>query len=107
MWAAAYPASTTDIATTLQRPLAGSVKSVTIQLLPPFSQLGPRINQTDIRLAKSFKVGKAKLQGVFDVYNLTNSSVVLQNNVNWGTSWLQPIVVLNGRLAKVGAQLEF
>ena len=105
--AAAYPASTTEIASTLRRPLAGGTKSVTIQLLPPFSQLGPRINQTDIRLAKSFKIGKAKLQGMFDIYNLTNSSVVLQNNTNWGNSWLQPIVVLNGRLAKVGAQLEF
>jgi hypothetical protein len=105
--AAAYPASTAEIASSLGRPLAGGTRSVNIQLLTPFSQLGPRITQTDIRLAKSFKIGKAKLQGMFDVYNLTNSSVVLQNNVNWGTSWLQPIVVLNGRLAKVGAQLEF
>jgi hypothetical protein len=107
VWAAAYPASTTEIAASLGHPLAGGTKSVTIQLLPPFSQLGPRINQTDIRLSKSFKVGKAKLQGMFDVYNLMNSSAVLQNNVNWGSTWLQPIVVLNGRLAKVGAQLEF
>ena len=108
MWAAAYPATTQEIAPSLGRALAGSTRSVTIQLIPPFSQFGPRINQTDIRLSKSFKVGRAKLQGMFDVYNLTNSSAVLQNNVNYGTSaWLQPTVLLNGRLAKIGAQLEF
>jgi hypothetical protein len=105
--AAAYPATTQDIANSLGRPLAGGTKSVTIQLIPPFSQFGPRINQTDIRLAKSFRVGRTKLQGMFDVYNLTNSSAVLQNNTNWGGAWLQPTVVLNGRLVKFGAQLEF
>jgi hypothetical protein len=105
--AAAYPATTQEIAPSLGRPLAGGTKSVTVQLIPPFSQFGPRINQTDIRLAKSFKVGRTKLQGMFDVYNLTNSSAVLQNNTNWGSAWLQPTVVLNGRLVKFGAQLEF
>ena len=105
--AAAYPATTLEIAPSLGRPLAGGTKSVTIQLIQPFSQFGPRINQADIRVARSFRVGRAKLQAMFDVYNLTNSSAVLQYNTNWGSTWLQPTVLLNGRLAKVGAQLEF
>jgi hypothetical protein len=105
--AAAYPATTQEIEPSLGRPLAGGVKSVTIQLVPPFSQFGPRITQADIRLAKGFTVGRTKLQAMFDVYNLTNSSAVLQYNTNWGSTWLQPTVLLNGRLAKIGAQLEF
>ncbi len=107
VWAAAYPATTQEITPSLGRPLAGNTKSVTIQLLPPFSQLGPRINQTDVRVSKSFKVGRTKLQAMFDIYNLMNSSAALQNNINWGPNWLQPTQILNARLAKVGGQLEF
>jgi Carboxypeptidase regulatory-like domain len=105
--AAAYPATTAEIAPSLGRPLAGGTKTATIQLLTPFSELGPRINQTDVRLAKTFRMGTTRIKGMFDVYNLLNSSAVLQNNINWGSNWLQPTVILNGRLAKFGVQLEF
>jgi hypothetical protein len=105
--AAAYPATTAEIAPSLGRPLAGGTKTATIQLLTPFSELGPRINQTDVRFAKTVRVGTTRIKGMFDVYNLLNSSAVLQNNINWGSNWLQPTVILNGRLAKFGVQLEF
>jgi hypothetical protein len=105
--AAADPITSAQIAQSLGRPLAGGTKTATIQLLTPFSQLGPRINQTDIRFAKTFRMGSARLKGMFDVYNLLNSSAVLQNNINYGPNWLQPTVLLNGRLAKFGVQLEF
>jgi hypothetical protein len=107
VYAASYPATTQQIAPSLGRPLSGGVRQVTIQIMPPFSQLGPRINQTDIRVAKGFHVGQVRIQGLFDVYNLLNSSAVLLNNINYGPNWLQPTTILNGRLVKFGLQTSF
>lgn len=45
----------------------------------------------DARVAKTFKVGRHSLEGMFDVFNLTNTSVILrQINVN-GPNYLKPL----------------
>jgi outer membrane receptor protein involved in Fe transport len=42
-----------------------------------------------------------------DVYNLFNANPVLVMNTTYGPQWLQPTVVLPGRLFKFGVQLDF
>ncbi len=45
----------------------------------------------DLRLSKTFVFGKHSFEGMFDVFNLTNSSVVLRHvNVN-GPNYLKPL----------------
>src|SRR5262249_43809957 len=97
-----------EIAPSLGRNLAaGSAGTATVQLIAPGAQYGERLNQVDFRLAKTFKVGRARIQGTADLYNVFNASSVLSLNTRYGPSWLNPLTVLQGRFVKFGAQLEF
>jgi len=45
----------------------------------------------DMRLAKTFRLGKHSLEGMFDLFNLTNSSVILRHVTTNGTDYLKPL----------------
>jgi hypothetical protein len=66
-----------------------------------------RLNQTDVRLTKAIKVGRAKIDGNFDIYNLFNSRVPQGNVSVYGPTFLQPSSLLGGRLFKFGAQVDW
>lgn len=75
--------------------------------MAPFTQFEQRINQFDICLTKFVKLGRARTQGNFDLYNVFNANPVLAVNTTYGPAWLTPLSVLDARLFKVGAQIEF
>jgi hypothetical protein len=81
--------------------------SVTVPLLEPGTKYLDRWNQIDLRLARRFEIGRLKLQGQFDVFNLLNASSVLSVVETFGTSLDRPSSILQGRLFAVGAQLTF
>ncbi|MEQ1761191.1 MAG: hypothetical protein ABL986_23020, partial [Vicinamibacterales bacterium] len=100
--------SSAEIAPSLGRPLsAGATGTVTIPLLVPNTVWAPRFNQMDVRLTKSLRVQKLRVQGQFDVYNLFNSSAVLAQNATFGSAWLRPTTILGARLIKFGMQLDW
>ena len=67
-----------------------------------------RIQQVDLRLSKVFRFGAAKIQGMFDIYNLLNGSPILQINTTYGPDWSKPTaVLLDARLFKFGIQVDF
>ena len=66
-----------------------------------------RSNQVDVRLTKTVRVGRTRIQGQVDVYNALNRSSVLTVNTRYGASWLRPLQILPGRIVKFGAQLTF
>jgi hypothetical protein len=99
--------STADVARSLGRPLAGSLASVTVDLIPPQTMFEDRVNQLDVRFTRRVTVGRARLEGNLDVYNIFNGSSILATNGRYGSAWLTPTQVLGGRLAKVGVQLSF
>ncbi len=47
------------------------------------------------------------MQGTLDIYNITNTSAVLTQNNTYGPSWRTPTQILQGRLMKVGMQMDF
>ena len=66
-----------------------------------------RLNQVDVRLSKNVKVGKGKIQGIFDVYNVANARTP-QGFVNtYGAAFKRITSTLGGRLFKFSAQLDF
>ena len=101
--------TTATIQPSLGRPLAGGTRSVQIDLLPTFgSFLDARVNQLDLRLSKIVKLGnRLRIQGNFDLYNVSNSSTVLGVITAYGPTWLNPTQIMPARLAKLGVQLDF
>ena len=104
---ASYNVSSAEAALTLGRPLAGGTQRVSHELIPPATMFEDRITQMDVRLGKIFRVGDVRIHGMFDIYNLFNANSVLRLNTGFGPAWLQPIQILDGRLFKFGAQIEF
>jgi hypothetical protein len=104
------PINTTFTATNAQIVGLGrnlSAGNPTIPLVTPYTQFESRINQSDIRLSKTIRLGKASIKANFDVYNIFNANSVLQVNSTVGPSYLQPQEILAARLFKVGAQFDF
>jgi hypothetical protein len=95
----------TSAQTTLGRPL--SLGTATVQLIAPGTMYDERLNQVDARLAKTVRIGRARVQGTFSLFNLLNASTPLTLNSRLGPTWPQPLRILQGRLIKFGAQVDF
>ena len=76
-------------------------------VIAPNTMFEDRLSQFDVRFTKIVRVGRARVQGMLDIYNLFNANSVLSVNTRLGPSWLRPASVLGARLFKVGAQLDF
>jgi len=77
------------------------------QLIAPMSVFGDRVTQVDVRFGKSFRFQRYRVQASVDLFNFLNSSAILSQNNTYGSSWLSPTAILQGRLVKFGAQFEF
>ena len=82
---------------------------MTVNLIPPGSLYGDRINQLDLKIGKSLRFGRMRTTFALDVYNALNSDVILIYNNTFipGGSWLAPQSVISGRLGRISAQVEF
>ena len=82
---------------------------MTVNLVAPGTMYGDRINQLDLRVAKTLKCGRSRTLLGVDVYNALNSSAVLTYNNAFvpGGPWLQPLTILTPRFFKVTAELDF
>jgi hypothetical protein len=108
-YAALSSVSTTAIQPSLGRPLAGGTRNVTIDLLGTgAAYLDQRINQLDLRMTKMFRLpGRNRVRANIDLYNAFNVSTVLNVISTYGSRWLQPTQILDGRLLKFSAQIDF
>jgi hypothetical protein len=97
-----------DIAPSLGRDLAeGDDGSVELDLIPPNTVFLDRRNQTDIRISRNFQLGRVRLQGNLDLYNLFNANYATDHNETFGPEWLRPQTILLARLVKLGVNLSF
>jgi len=78
-----------------------------VRLDTPGSQYLERWNQVDGNVRKVFTVGKLQVEPGVDVYNLLNSYVVITQNQSFGSSLGRPERVLQGRLVRLTAQIDF
>ena len=81
--------------------------TTTAELIEPNTLREPRIRQLDLRLSKSVRIGRYRVQGNFDAYNALNAASILSINTRYGTSWRQPTEILAARTFKVGATFSF
>jgi hypothetical protein len=97
-----------EIQPSLGRPLAtGAAGTAVVQLIAPGTMYDERLYQLDFRVSKIFRFGEKRLQANVDIYNAGNASSILSNNLTYGSNWLRPTGVLQGRLVKFGAQWDF
>jgi hypothetical protein len=95
------------VAQTLGRPLSGRASSVTVNLIPPQTLFGDRINQVDFRVAKILRFGRTRTQIGVDVFNVMNSNVPQGYLQTFGQNWLRPTSVMDARFARISGQIDF
>lgn len=81
--------------------------SVNVQLIEPGSKQLGRQNQADIRLKRTFQLGRLSLEGQADAYNAFNSGVVLSRVQTYGSRLDVPATILQGRLFRLGLQARW
>src|SRR5205085_3051313 len=72
------------------RGAATCTQNVTIDLIAPNTLYEDRLQQVDFRITRLLRVGKARLRGNFDMYNLLNGASILSENPGYGTAWEKP-----------------
>jgi hypothetical protein len=105
---ASYVATRAEVLPTLGRNLSGNVSTVTLNnVIDPFTMWEDGVHQLDVRFTKGFRVGRYRMQGMLDLYNVFNASPVLSINTRYGAQWLQPTQILAARMLKLGGKIEF
>ena len=94
-----------QVANSLGRPLSAGF--AVLGVVPTQTLFEDRINQLDLRVTKTVRIGRARVLGMVDVYNVFNVSSVLDLNAFYGPAFEQPTQILAARLFKVGAQFNF
>jgi len=90
----------------LGRPLTSG--TATVPLIEPGTTYAGRLNQVDFRLSKVVRFGSGtRVLANVDLYNMFNASPTLALNTTYGSAWLRPLQILQGRLLKFSAQLDF
>ena len=111
---ATFNAPTALVAQSLRRNLAACgtrnpcTSTAAVPFVVPGTQFEERINRLDLRLTKLMRLGpRMRLQANVDAYNALNASDVVLLNVTYGSQWLRPLSVLEGRLFQVSGNLTF
>jgi hypothetical protein len=101
--------SSAQVQQSLGRPLS-SATAVRVGIVAPQTMYADRRNQVDLRVARGFRVGTTRIEGLVDFFNLFNGNAVTTINYEYGTNgalWQQPLSILAARLIKFGVQMTF
>jgi hypothetical protein len=99
-----YPSGV--IAGTLLRPLSGNLATAVVNVIPTAAEYGDRLNQLDFRVGKIVRLARARVALNVDLFNALNSNAVLTENASFAV-FRQPLAVLNPRLVKFSANVDF
>jgi hypothetical protein len=104
---ATWAAPNSLIAPSLGRNLS-SGSTASIALIRPSSEFAERINQVDLRVTKTFHIFREMTaQALVDLANVFNGSAIEAENLTYGAKWLTPTQILDPRLVKFGARVQF
>ena len=76
-------------------------------LSDPGTEYLDRWNQLDMSFRKVFHVGRFTIDGSVDMFNATNSSVVLSQNQAFGPTLAMPQSILQPRLFRLSSTMRF
>jgi hypothetical protein len=66
-----------------------------------------RVSRLDLRVSKVFKVGRLRVRGNVDAYNVLNANAVRSVLSTYGARWRTPTQILDPRLVEVGGTISF
>jgi len=109
MLTANYVATNADVRASLGRDLSGNAPNVTVNLVAPGSMYGDRINQLDVRIARTFEFRTSRTNVALDIYNVLNSTAALAYSPAFvpGGVWPQPLSILTSRFFRLTADIQF
>ena len=83
--------------------------SLTVPLRPVGTEFLDRLNQLDLRGARTFKVGRTRMEAQLELFNVLNSDAALTvRGTNYGTAaYQQAAGAIQGRIIRVGAQMKW
>ena len=81
--------------------------SFPVNLMEPGTEYTERLNQLDLRFARTFRAAQGRMQAFLEIFNVANSDTILAQNLTYGPAWRRPTRLLGGRLFKLGTQINF
>jgi hypothetical protein len=83
-----------------------------VNLIEPNTVFLDYKKQLDLRLARSFRFDRFRLQGFADIFNVLNAGTVLRVNQTFGANpatnaWMTPLAIMEGRYVRFGMQMSF
>jgi hypothetical protein len=84
-----------------------TLSSVTESLSAPGTLYYPRLNQLDLKFSKAIKYRTTKIEPQIGFFNALNAPTILTQNNTFGSSLNQVQQVLDGRVVRVGMQIDF
>jgi hypothetical protein len=78
-----------------------------VPLVAPQTLFEGRLTRLDLRLTKLIRIQRIRLQANVDAYNVLNGSAVKQTTNTYGSRWLLPTDILEGRIVQFSGQLNF
>ena len=78
-----------------------------LDLIPPGTIYGDRLNQIDVRVSRTLRIGGSTIRPTISIYNLLNANPVLQYNTRFNSLWPEPTAILTARFVDFGVQVEF
>jgi hypothetical protein len=97
------------------RPVVGSTSgtpSIVVNLVQPNSMFLDYKKQLDMRVGRTFRFGRYRIQGFADIFNVLNAGTVLTVNQTFGSNpatnaWRNPLTIMDGRYLRFGTQMNF
>jgi hypothetical protein len=83
----------------------GGTRSV--RLIEPNTLFYDYQNTLDLRVLRTFRLGRVRASVLADVYNVFNVGTIAQVNETWGPVWGRPQLILLGRYVRFGTQIDF
>jgi hypothetical protein len=106
---ATYTLTAADLAAAeaqIGRPLTRN-GNISVNLLAPGQEYGPRVRQWDLSAKKIFRFGSQRLTAGVDIYNVTNSNITLGfagGFVPNVAGWANPTTYMNPRVFRLNAE---
>ena len=79
----------------------------TVTVVDPTTQFYSYVKNNDIRVARTFKVSRTRVQPFMEIVNLANLSTILTVNENVGPNYMDPGSIVQGRRFQLGARVDW